>query len=115
MGSVMGSGLSHLTQNTNILLDLSVTGLPTLNALLIAHLMSIHAVRITIAINVMEATAPFTSSVSILNLVKNVNKTQIVTTGMELAMYLLPMTLTTVPTVLKKELALEDVEVWTMT
>ena len=115
---VMASGLSHLTQVTNIPLDLSVIGLPTLNVQLIVitltNLMSLNAASMSIVINVMEVTALSSSSVSTLDLVI-VNKIQIVTTGMELAMYLLPMTLTTVPTVLRKELALEDVEVLTMT
>ena len=112
----MTNGLSHLIPVINILLDRSVIGLPTFSVVSLVTLicLSMNAVRTRTVTSVMEATAPFSSSVSILDRV-SVLRTRIVTTTMESVMFLLPMTLTTVPTVLKEELVWEDVELWMMT
>ena len=112
----MANGPSHLIPVINILLDLCVTGQETLNVVLCVTpiFLSMNVVRTRTVTSVMEDTALSSSSVSILDLV-SVLRTLIVTTMTEFAMFLHLMTLTTVPTVLKEELVLEDAELWTMT
>ena len=110
---VMDNGLLHLIPVTNILSGLSVIGRPTLSVELFVTqiFLNMNVVKILTVASVMEDIVPFTSSVSILDLA-NVPRTRIATCMMQFALILLPTTLTSVPTVLKKELVLEDAEVW---